>query len=1050
MATKNHIHPLTHKGTVQAGRMPAALPPAKTLLDDRGAPRLMQYLRDIAKEANYFNHAPATKTADGQFVPEGNWQKLLEHFSVAQVEALAEKAKVPPHLALLQLLLHLYEHPKRLLNANVRHHLNFYYRDVLQLVPAAPAPDQLHAVFELKKNQPTVVLPEGTLLTGGKDVLGSPLNYALTHPVTVSAAQVAAVKGLFVHPRQTNDLHFAPVANSADGLGADLPTDDPTWDAFGTDNWPRAQVGFALAAPVLRLAEGIRTIEVVLQLTGLPGGVAEKDLDGCFALSLTGNKGWIDKGVVGVNLKNGTTQATGTTVDFSVTLTEKDPPVVDYAQALHGSSYLHTTPVLQVAINTNRANNGYQFWKTARLETAQIDVTVREVSSLLISTDLGPIDAEKPFFAFGPQAPKNASCNINYPEAFQKILKSATLTLAWKNIPTANVGSYFSAYGLTNNSQFTAFASFEDAGRWKYARGCRLFEDDARQDRVLRFENPDYTPPTLTAVPWVMPVQAHFNLSAGEPVLQKMFAVQQYQVAPYRFQAKTVQMSIRAITAVLQQFLPEPSRKPGINLQLTRGFYFKEYRAKLAETVANFSKSRADTIALPAEPFAPEVKTVKLAYEATSGKIDLSNTRMALAGTRDAVHFYHLGPFGVRHEHQSERMHLQFVESNSAYLVPQYNFSGACYIGISQLAALDEVTLLLQVSPGSANPNKARTTVNWHVLANNYWLKLGERDLIFDTSNGLLTSGVVRIIVPKNATTVHTWMPEGLVWLRASVAHDTDAVCKMVAAKTQAAIARLLGNGYDMSHFGVPLPAGTTTKMLTPHPAIKSVTQPYAGFGGRSLESENAFYTRVSERLRHKNRAITGCDIERLALQAFPELYIVKAVQHSTEQSTAAAGHTLVVVVPQTVNPNLLHQLQPKVDLFTQERLQVFLEERASSWATFGVVNPQYRPVKVSCKVRLKPGFAFGYYRAELERVLQQFLAPWTGGNLGRFRFGGRVTAAQVINVLDQLPYVDFVAQLELLHAADGVNFSSAINEVAVTHPAAVLTSAVKHSISPY
>jgi hypothetical protein len=1051
MAATTTSHPLANKGTVQSKRLPVNLPPLLTPLDGRSRKRLMQYLFDLSKEASFFDHKAIDKDGDGQFLPQGNWQALLQQLTPDQIDDFGEKGMVPPHLLLIDLLLKLYEHPQRLLNQNVQHHLNFYYNQVLHLLPAPPQPDTLHAVFELKKHQAPTLLTAGTLINGAKDGLGQALNYALTHDVVVSAAAVAGIQGLFVESANANNLHFAPVANSADGLGAALPATDPRWGAFGNDTWPLASVGFALAAPVLRMAEGARTITVTLEVSGLQQGIGNKALENSFELSLTGPKGWISKGLVSVKVAGDSTKGGSNQLSFSLLLTAKDPAVVDYDEKLHGNSYLHSVPVLQIMLNNQKANVGYQFWKQARVATAIIDVTVEDVSSLAVSTDSGSADAGKPFFPFGATAPKNAACNINYPEAFAKILKTLTLTVVWKNIPTANVGNYYSSYGLKTNDQFTAFTNFEDGGKWKYAQSRELFEDDARQNRVLRFENPDYNPPTLTAVPWVMPVQAStFLLSPGQPVMQKMFGVQRYHPAPLVFQKQQMAYSIAAIMTMIKWYSPEASNKQGINLQLNRGFYFKEYRAKLTQTVANFSKSADTNLALPNEPFAPEIKSLRLDYKATSGKIDFGGkSTLTFAGTRDAVHFYHVGPFGVRHEHQSTRLQLRFLQSSAISLLPQYNNSGECYIGISNLKALDEVTLLLQVSEGSANPDKQRTTVNWHVLANNYWRKLGERELIFDSSDGLMTSGVLRLVLPAEATTVNTWMPEGLIWLRASVASNNDAVCRMVDIKTNAAIALLSGSGYDMAHFGTALPAGSTTKLVAGNAAIKATTQPYASFGGRSAETETAFYTRVSERLRHKQRAITVFDMERLALQQFPELYIVKAVPHTNATTTTAPGHTLVVVVPNVLNANAASPLQPKVDLYTLEQIAAFLEAHSSAWAAFTISNPQYQPVRVSAQVRLKTGFAFGYYRAEMETALQEFLAPWMSGDPGRFRFGGRVTSAQVVNFLDNLPYVDYIVNLQLFHAADGTNYGSATNEILVTHPAGVLTSAPTHTLTP-
>src|SRR5258705_255594 len=64
-----------------------------------------------------------------------------------------------------------------------------------------------------------------------------------------------------------NGLFFASLADSADGLGGKLPDDSPSWRPFGGVDLTPAHVGFAVASPVLRLAEGPRGISIDVTLS---------------------------------------------------------------------------------------------------------------------------------------------------------------------------------------------------------------------------------------------------------------------------------------------------------------------------------------------------------------------------------------------------------------------------------------------------------------------------------------------------------------------------------------------------------------------------------------------------------------------------------------------------------------------------------------------------------------------------------------------------------------------------------------------------------------
>ena len=83
------------------------------------------------------------------------------------------------------------------------------------------------------------------------------------------------------------------MADSADGLGAPLAATAPHWPPFGRAGLPAAPVGFAFASPLLRLAEGERSIRLKLRLSGLPSGVGAATLAASFDAHLSGPKGWL-------------------------------------------------------------------------------------------------------------------------------------------------------------------------------------------------------------------------------------------------------------------------------------------------------------------------------------------------------------------------------------------------------------------------------------------------------------------------------------------------------------------------------------------------------------------------------------------------------------------------------------------------------------------------------------------------------------------------------------------------------------------------------------
>ena len=99
------------------------------------------------------------------------------------------------------------------------------------------------------------------------------------------------------------------------------------------------------------------------------------------------------------------------------------------------------------------------------------------------------------------------------------------------------------------------------------------------------------------------------------------------------------------------------------------------------------------------------------------------------------------------------------------------------------------------------------------------------------------------------------------------------------------------------------MPAGSISKLSTPVAQISKVQQPFASFDGKHQEIGKEFYTRVSERLRHKGRAINAWDYEHLVLDRFPSIYKVKCITHADPNCLCTNKSLTIVnsVLPKTL-----------------------------------------------------------------------------------------------------------------------------------------------------
>lgn len=207
---------------------------------------------------------------------------------------------------------------------------------------------------------------------------------------------------------------------------------------------------------------------------------------------------------------------------------------------------------------------------------------------------------------------------------------------------------------------------------------------------------------------------------------------------------------------------------------------------------------------------------------------------------------------------------------------------GMLFIGLEKAKPLQSISMLFQFAEGSAkDEDQDSPEIHWSYLTNNEWRPLKEENVISDSTLGFQTTGIVKIELPEDASTNNTVISTQLHWLCASVTIHSNRIPMLIDIVTQAVEVSFEDQKNDSSHFDLALPAGSISKLENPVTEVNKVAQPFSSFDGKHQEIGREYYTRVSERLRHKARAITPWDYEHLVLDQFPSIYKVKCITHT-------------------------------------------------------------------------------------------------------------------------------------------------------------------------
>jgi hypothetical protein len=320
-----------------------------------------------------------------------------------------------------------------------------------------------------------------------------------------------------------------------------------------------------------------------------------------------------------------------------------------------------------------------------------------------------------------------------------------------------------------------------------------------------------------------------------------------------------------------------------------------------------------------------------------------------------------------------------------------------------------------------------------HYLDNNEWktLRKGFEILNYtdaDAADELTTSGIVKFAMPENMTKDNTIMPKDLHWIKAAILRNSKSVSETIGIHTQA-IQVVFTNEEenDKLRLNTALPAGSVSKLKEADANVKKVEQPYDSFGGREPEVERHYYLRVSELLRHKGRAIQKWDYERIVLEAFPQIFKTKCINHSFALNAheyindfpVAPGYVLLAVIPDLTKLNAGNSFEPKAPVSLLEEITKWVCKRTSAFVRLRVMNPRYEKVHLCLKVKLYKGKDENYYKEKLEEDLREFLAPWAIGEYDKLRFGQCVNRSDLLQFLEGLDYMDYIIDLQMQHEMD-------------------------------
>ena len=925
--------------------------------------------------------------------------------------------KHEPHYALFLAFLRLFEYARTKANTLTRRHLDFYYREILRLSEKPAQPGHVHLLLELAKHALSHECKAGEEFKAGKDDLGRDAFFANDNDFVANQAKVIALKTMYRH----GDEKVGTAIPNSIYKGRFLALSRRIF-------LPNIYKGRIYASPLANTTDqswhpffNKLYNEGVLQKINMPEAELGFAIASHYLLLEEGGR------II--------------TVEFTL------------ASPLSGFSQEHGNAV-ECSLTTKKG------WLTAE------EVTFRAITDQQLQVQItlnGNAPAITPYsskvhgYVFDTELPVLVvklryldNSNFIYPLLQEVVIQSIDLKVDVKGLKSIAISNDFGP--VDASKPFQPFGASPVQGNALIIGSKEVFQKQPEAfsaDIIWQIKPVPYKKTPSIVVEFLgqgtwAPSSYSSALSQAEPLIDL---------------SENVEYSLLDLPDFTpNEYFLTSSRRGFFRLMLTAGFGYAEYQADLIKYL--ISKAETDKPGSP--PVAPAIASLTLDYVAKT-TIQLNSSSQDAYQNRTG-RFFHLAPFGQAEQHPFLR------SSKKTTLLPQFSFlrdntimksEAEFYIGVNGLQLPQNLSLLFQVEDGTANPLalKPKPHIHWSYLSNNEWIGF-EKNEVQDGTDELLNSGIITLAVSEKATANNTILPTGLFWIRAAVYEKSDAVCKLRLLQAQALKASFVDHVNSPTFTATPLQAGTITKLAQPDAEIKAVSQPFASFGGCGVEQTEAFNTRISERLRHKDRAVTLWDYERLILEAFPQIYKVKCLNHTCYEPSEsgagiykelAPGHVTIITIPNLQFHNLRDPLRPYTSLGLLQEIDAFVKKRLGCFAVLHVKNPQFEEVRVSFKLRLYDGFDETYYVNMLQQAITRFLSPWAFAGGGRLSFGGKIYKSVLINFIEEQPYVDYVTDVQLFQDINGEPPSSDhLSEVKGSRAVSVLVSApaIKHEIT--
>ncbi|WP_420590824.1 hypothetical protein [Bacterioplanoides sp.] len=893
-------------------------------------------------------------------------------------------------------------------------HLDFYYQKILHGRPSAEIPDEVYVCLALKPQYQQLELKPEFTFKAGTYKNKKPVLFETIKPEVISQAYISRISTVSYRPDSESRyrLYVQDASGYAGAKGhkrLSSVTQDIGINLFNGDQGDISKPAILIASPLFCLYSGQREIVVSFelsddivnaktQLTDLSTQISgEKKQDNDFFVELSTSTGWQAVSDVEWNLE------ADNKLILTINLMPEFPAICRGKQG--PESVNSDWPVLRVI-----SSDSVDLRKSISIAKISIDVTVNNALAK-VSNDHGPIKSDHLAMPFGPVPEVGDTFNIHLPEMYIKPLTSLTVSFRWNNIPESFSEYYFdynrilksdSKDTLFSNQCFTVSAQCLKNDSWNPLPLIHKEKGSAATEEVSLFQQQDVNN------------LAGSNLQVNEDSVNEKYS--EFLIAdegavyckPHIVNEDQLNNSCKKY--LFRMRLDSPNQGFGHSMYAS---VVAEWSFAMAHKQGGAESSDNNTPAPhrpPPQPWTPQTNSIQVSY---SSQCTIDFNDVSEGGTNNVpLQLFHQNTFAeyVVFDNRRPVDKLNYLPSDQTSastlpeLFPRVSDRAVCYVRLEKLNPGSPFSLFFQMSAWETEKSYGADSLDFYYMTKAGWKRFLPDN---DETHGLINTGIMSFILPSDAVSQSELFASAgyqiaIVDPSMSSVRGNPVLIDTNVVRLRRSFPSGLQEG-EAPQLSVQKINQTNEKC----PEIKSVKQPFPSFAGRASEDQLGFRQQMSQRIRHRGRAVSRHDFEVICMNLLPQLYMA----HCFKPSDGASDIAVAVVGS---HDDGIVGMPPRVGSDSLSYAEEQLKQQAASCSKIRVLNMQQQPVRIEADVRFLKMYGSRQDCEQLAQVINAYLSPWCQQNEPVMDLKNGLRRADILGLIGKHPGVSEVISLSI------------------------------------